>query len=113
MGYRGVIPRRLTMVLGGEGSARVHRVMEVIAEAVGVLRAKYMRQLKAHLRARREAAANAEGEQYPADAETELEPLPEDMEAPGGALPCLGPRCARAAAERGAEPGLVARGRVC
>merc|ERR1711969_15404 len=65
------------------------------------------------MRAARAAAAPAEEGSAEASDDPAGEPLPEDLPAVGGAVPCLGPRCAAALAERGAEPGLVARNGVC
>ena len=85
----------------------------MIAEAVGVLRAKYRILDKARRRREQAAAEPAEAQTQSAGFEPADAPLPEDLPSPGAAGQCQGPRCAAAAADRGAEPGLVARNGVC
>ena len=51
LAYRGVVPRKLTAGLGGSQAAPVRQLITATAEAVGAIRARYMKAAKARVTA--------------------------------------------------------------
>ena len=118
LAYRGVVPRSLARFLGGGTAAPVRQLILSTAEAMGVLRARYTRGVKAWAKERqRQQQAEQEPEQQQQEdlnvaGEAPLLALEEEAAAAAEAGSCTGPRCGTGLA-RGMEPGLIARNGLC
>ena len=118
LAYRGVVPRSLARFLGGGTAAIVRQLILTTAQAMGVLRARYMRGVKAWAKEQqRQQQAEQEPEQQQQEdlnvaGEAPLLALEDEAAAAAEAGLCTGPRC-EAGLARGMEPGLIARNGLC